>query len=374
VAQALRLAARKNLGDALKLASTRLAAQRRVDAYTRRFEKAPSAVLADRIIEAYLLDLNSPAKAQPYLDAADKQAYKQNIPLAAKPIKKLSADEAAQLGRWYHQLAGEARAEITPSLLQRARDAYARAVDTAEEGSMAATRTKIKLDEVTAELGSLGSAASIAMDPSAATDAPDFEVGQRYDFMRLLNVKKDAVSGEWMRGKRIIYNRARDGYTHIDEIAFPVEIDGSYQASLLFSIDASVDGTWGYEETWLLLPVGDGKRVSLRFPTSYYGPELGVGAEPDYGATALQIGKPQRVSAQVKQLGDEKVSITVFINDRKLCAWSGRREQCADRVSYTSARGAKNRIGLASREVKLSLAKLQVKLLDGKMSKTRQDK
>ncbi len=101
-------------------ARDRAATQLRIDAYEMRLADNPGDTRASaELVQLYIVDLDDPKKAQKLLDAVTDASYQKFVPLAAKPVKKLMADDLKALADWYESLAETARGPSKPAMLDR---------------------------------------------------------------------------------------------------------------------------------------------------------------------------------------------------------------------------------------------------------------
>lgn len=83
-------------------------------------------VLRQRMLRLQLMELDNPTAAMRYLDAADSEAMKTNIPLAAAPLSDATAEAALRLAEWYAGLVGQAGVGGRELMEARARACYER--------------------------------------------------------------------------------------------------------------------------------------------------------------------------------------------------------------------------------------------------------
>jgi hypothetical protein len=84
------------------------------------------ATLRGKMLQTYLVDLDSPADAAKFLDATEDETLKTNIPLAAGPADKLSEDALLTLGEWYAGLVEKAGVGGKELITARAQSYYVR--------------------------------------------------------------------------------------------------------------------------------------------------------------------------------------------------------------------------------------------------------
>ena len=77
-----------------------------------------------RMLMIQLIELDQPAEAMKYLDAATDEEMKTNILLAVEPLKKLSAEAAVKLAEWYVALTGKGGVGGEELMAARARACY----------------------------------------------------------------------------------------------------------------------------------------------------------------------------------------------------------------------------------------------------------
>jgi ABC-type phosphate transport system substrate-binding protein len=79
-----------------------------------------------KLLMLLLVELDEPAEAVKFLDAATDDTMKTNLPLAARPVAKLSEESALSLAEWYVGLANKAGVGGEELMLARARSSYRR--------------------------------------------------------------------------------------------------------------------------------------------------------------------------------------------------------------------------------------------------------
>jgi ABC-type phosphate transport system substrate-binding protein len=89
-------------------------------------EKPQDVAARGRMLTFQLLELDQPAEAARYLDAATDEGLKTNVPLACQPAEKLSEESALKLAEWYVGLVDKAGVGGKELMSARARVCYGR--------------------------------------------------------------------------------------------------------------------------------------------------------------------------------------------------------------------------------------------------------
>ncbi len=157
IARSIRSAAVGLMRARLEQATELVRVYRDMDAIRQKLEATPSdKQLAGDLVLAYVIKLNQPEKAKPYLSllADDLKAV---VTLALGPTDKRSADDAVKLGQWYvAQSAGE-RGLIKLAALEHARDNLQHALSF-QEGTtktVATLKAELALKDVEAQIEKL---------------------------------------------------------------------------------------------------------------------------------------------------------------------------------------------------------------------------
>jgi hypothetical protein len=89
-------------------------------------ENPQDAAARGQMLTLQLLELDQPAEAARYLDAAMEEGLKTNVPLACQPAEKLSEESALKLAEWYVGLVDKAGVGGKELMNARARVCYGR--------------------------------------------------------------------------------------------------------------------------------------------------------------------------------------------------------------------------------------------------------
>ncbi len=107
--------------------AARVESVRKADALAARLHENPAdADIRRRMLTLRLIELDDPAGAVEYLDAAPDEETRTNVPLAAQPREKLSAETALRLAEWYVGLVDRAGVGGRELMAARARTFYLR--------------------------------------------------------------------------------------------------------------------------------------------------------------------------------------------------------------------------------------------------------
>ena len=135
---------------------------RRVAQYAALLKKDPSkASTRALLVKLLVVELNDPARAQPYLNEDVDEKWRTCVPLAAKALADLPESVCLELGRWYYkELSKNASSTGKGMLLRRAMDYYKRFVELHAKVDIQAFRAKAALASIEKELAKLGGASA----------------------------------------------------------------------------------------------------------------------------------------------------------------------------------------------------------------------
>ncbi|QNN21743.1 hypothetical protein HED60_05480 [Planctomycetales bacterium ZRK34] len=105
------------------------------------------AKVAKELAEIYVVEMNDPVAAMAYVDVLNDSAWRQCLPLAAKPNNTLTEAEAEKLGDWLRSLAKpNLPADQQGALLDRALAAYRRYLELHPEQDLARKKMELAAD------------------------------------------------------------------------------------------------------------------------------------------------------------------------------------------------------------------------------------
>ncbi len=108
---------------------------------------ANDSATAQEIVKLYIVEFDDPKAALPFLNRTKDESLKKLVPLASGATESVSGDDHLALGEWYRSLAGPSPKASELPLLKRARDAFARAMASAELSAAAQGKTRLLLDD-----------------------------------------------------------------------------------------------------------------------------------------------------------------------------------------------------------------------------------
>jgi tetratricopeptide (TPR) repeat protein len=114
------------------------------------------AASADRLVTAYVVDLDQPAKAKLFLTLLKNDELKTNTLLALKPVPALPADEALTLAAWYRKASNECDAGAKPAMLNRARAYYERFLQLHTQQDVQRVASELVLKDMKQQMAKLG--------------------------------------------------------------------------------------------------------------------------------------------------------------------------------------------------------------------------
>ncbi|HUS93071.1 MAG TPA: hypothetical protein VM695_14525, partial [Phycisphaerae bacterium] len=204
------------------------------EGFEARLRKDPGdAAARRRLIELYLIELDSPARAEKLLTAESDEILRTYVPLAVKPIAELQNVPCLELGNWYHTLSSSATTPIGKVAMLRRAQGYLEAyVQKADAGDLAAVKVKLTLDKIEKELEAL---------------SPEPAAGPWVDVLKLVDPAKHGVSGRWARKGSTLGAKAEGE----DRFLVPAAPNGDYELKVQFA------RTEGDGAISLVLPVGD---------------------------------------------------------------------------------------------------------------------
>ncbi|MDK1031976.1 MAG: hypothetical protein QGD94_08230 [Planctomycetia bacterium] len=164
VAKAIRSFSRDEIEERLKEISEFQKVLKRIAILEVRVKAHPEDAKArNRLIVAYVADLDNPAKAAEYLREDADEALKRCVPLAAKAPGELSDELCLELAEWYEGLSKEAAPSGKVAVLMRAKNYYQHFLKRAMEHDPAKGKAILsikKIDDAIEELTKLPGASS----------------------------------------------------------------------------------------------------------------------------------------------------------------------------------------------------------------------
>ena len=186
-----------------------------------------------RLVELYLVELDDPAGAAKFLEQDSDERLRTYVPLAEKDPQQLAAQACAELAEWYLGFTEKASTNGKITVLVRAQTYYKGFLTKHDKPDLLSTKVTLALEKVEAELKRL--------DP-----APKPTATWR-DLLKLVDLKKHAVEGRWLRDGGRVGVEAK-GHARI---GIPVAPKGDYELKVQFSRVA------GNNDVNTILPVGN---------------------------------------------------------------------------------------------------------------------
>lgn len=313
IATASRSERKTELADKINVTSNRMRIDKQISVIKEKLLKDPPdrQALAVDLLNIYLIDLDSPAEAEKSLYLTSDAAYKANVPLAAGPHEKLTAEQSLALGDWYRGFADKARtAAAKPPMLVRALGYYQAYLEKAPAtDGLNLTKAKVYVEKLTADLNRL--------QPGAAETAH----GSWINLMGKIDPDAHAVRGDWQMKNGVLSIDATGQST----IVIPVAPKGSYELQMKFARTEAA--------TYLgfMFPVGNtGTSFHLKNLYAVDGAFLRGGDSrrvmntPDSAKTdAMNLNKEHTLDIKVK-VNNEEAEIQIDMDGQKYIQWSGK--------------------------------------------------
>lgn len=114
---------------------------------------------AGKIIELFVMDLDAPKSALPFLDRAKDASLSKLVPLASGLVQQPTANDHLALAAWYKESAAKRVILTKRSLLEKARSHLTQYLEHRSASKLGRVKAGIYLDEINAEVASLPSVA-----------------------------------------------------------------------------------------------------------------------------------------------------------------------------------------------------------------------
>ncbi len=268
--------------------------------------KDADSATAEEIVKVYVVELDDPAGAVPFLDRVKDPSWKTTLALAVKDTAILTEQEAMALGDFYSARAKEAPAAARPTMWKRARDSYDRFLSLHETKDLARTKVEVLLKEI--------ETASVATPSPRAAPTPRGET----DLLRLIDVKKDGISASFERGKLVTKGNLKVW----SRVTAPVAMTGAYELRVVLTRMS------GIEDFSVGLPVG-GRHI-LHVADGWGGATsaLHCGGTRQNLIVApqgarLTTGKTHTMQITVTPDDKGQVRIQSRVDDKPLLEWTG---------------------------------------------------
>ncbi|MBE3133779.1 MAG: hypothetical protein IMZ55_09910, partial [Acidobacteria bacterium] len=288
-----------------KVLANTLKAGRDGDSLKALLEKSPqNGPVREKLVRFCLVDLDNPTEAAKYVEGVADKSLAKYVPAAAKGVEATPEVASKELAEWYCTLAEGAPAGAKAAMVARAKAYYERFLELHTVEDLDRTTATLILKKVTAELASLTGSSGTMGASGDTTIAP----GKAVDILKAVDIKKDAVKGQWkvQDGGLLVQSRQP-----AQRIALPVTVAGSYE------FDVEFTRTGGDDNILFMVPVAESEAlVSLNtfMDTALFETNHGQG-EPKEVRTKvgkLQNNRKYGVRIQVLVRGDEaQVTVTL---------------------------------------------------------------
>ena len=308
----------------------------------------------DELVRILVVELDDPPQAAKHLDEHCDAALRKFVPAAAKPLDKAPELACVDLGEWYRGLADGAG--VSPvaraAMLARAKAYYLRYL--ALHGASDIDRTKAelmvkKVDEALAKMG-----------PAAADASPQsYPAGQWIDMMKLIDINRDKVAGDWQRSAAGLTLNAASGA----RLALPVIPMGSYELEYQFSRTESADAVSAMlpaGSSGVLLHLGGWvNQISGLSQINHRGADSN---ETKVSPPRIVNGRTYTVLIRVLLEGDQ-AAITITLDSRPYIAWQG--AQSALWLPTGWALPNPKCIGLGGEHCRVVFSSIRLRMLSG---------
>lgn len=324
--------------------------EKQIAALKAKVEKDPAdAASRKELVRLLLVEEDNPAEAAKFLDESLDEATRKYVPAAAKPLEEAPELACKELGDWYRGLADQAAASASKgAMLRRAQGYYERFLDLHTTEDLARTTASLMLKKIEDALTMLS--------PAGEGTAPKSS-GQWIDLLKLVDVEKHTVTGNWRRTARGLL--CEDG-----RLMIPIMPQGSYE------LEYKMVPISGPEAGHAILPVGSSSVVLViggydrRLSGLYVVNGKGVDNNASRVATGdLRYGQCYTVGAKVV-IDKTDVTITVTLDGKPHLAWKG---PCA--ALSPGGFGVPNRgcVGLATNHgARIAFESVCLRMLSGK--------
>jgi len=127
----------------------------RIRSYESRLQSNPNdAAAAAELFRLYLVELNDPNQARPYVEHSSIEDANDLLPLVGKPIDEVPTNKLVEIGDWYRLLSKGASDRARPDLLERAKKYYTAYLrQPAEAEDMSRSHAALALRQIDQALG-----------------------------------------------------------------------------------------------------------------------------------------------------------------------------------------------------------------------------
>ncbi len=160
VATMLKLPEKAELSRELRTATHRMNVSKKIAQYKTVLKTKPDMVSTRTLLlNALVIDLNSPAQAAEYLNEDVDTAYRTYVPLAAKEASEIQGDVCRELGDWYYKALCPKSAQYSKAaMLVRAQSYYQQFLDAGNAKGVTGVSVKMAIDKIDKELEKMAAA------------------------------------------------------------------------------------------------------------------------------------------------------------------------------------------------------------------------
>ncbi len=320
----------------------------------RLLKSATDADTALAIVRIYVVDLDKPADARPFLDRVKDATWLAAVPLAVKEGGTLTEQEAMVIADFYAARGKDAPAIARAAMLEKAKRHYERFLALHPGKDLSRAKAELALKDIEAAL-KLASPAGL---PS--TVAGKDEV----DCLRLIDVRKNVLDGKvTVERGGLMLKAGSPGWARV---AAPVEMSGAYEVQLAFARVA------GNDDFTVALPAG-GRHVLLVID-GWGGGRTALhrgGEDLIVGSTAQLLANGRRYTLQIAVTPDDsqqQVEIQAKLDGKPIIKWSGPATSLG--VPGTDQMGHPGNIGLRTSSCSHVIHEFKVKAITGTVQRT----
>ncbi|MBI1368211.1 MAG: hypothetical protein GC162_06105 [Planctomycetes bacterium] len=259
----------------------------------------------------HLVDLDDPAAALALADKLSDDALRQHIQSANKPISELDSETLLNEALWYRDLAAKADDVSRRFMLSRSLTYLNRYID---QPAVDKDKARLFVSQVSVDLDKVGGYAPPAMGRLA-----DIKPNEWIDLLPDIDFDRGPIKGKW--------SKAPDGVACeamlASRIELPLEISGSYQLHVEFSMGAAL------EAVFIAIPVNDriamivlgGGSNKIAFIRSIDGKNNRE--SPVFCPFSLSSGRKYSVDITVLRLPNAMVHISTRVDGETIIDWQG---------------------------------------------------
>lgn len=303
-------------------------ARQRIDITERKLESNPwDKTTRMQLVQLYLVDMDDPAEASKHVKLGGDDAQKKLVPLAAKPMAEVAADEAYELAEWYEKQGATGSPAARHAMLARSQGYYDRFLELHSEQDVRRAAVALAQKRVTDALAAIGTPDAVAVSSTAVTQAAG---GKTFDLLAKVDPNRDRIMGQWSRDPQALRGEEsgnRFGWG-LGVLRTPYSITGDYDLEVKF-LRESTEGSFG-----IIIPVAD-DTVSFVMDDRNSG-KSGLseidGKDARENDTTIDLGIRTRraykinIAVRTKDADDggKTASIVVKVDGQKVIDWTGK--------------------------------------------------